>query len=371
VRILVVSHPPLSPEFGAAQSALELGEALRGRGHEVTVWSPEPLPASTRWWNRWLAQRRAIERFVAERGPFDLLDLPGISVSRELARAAPVVARSTQPELLYLKEALISQARRRPFPSPRLPAHALLAGVVAGAMIAGWRRARWVLCLGSIELEWMRRRFPGLAPRLRRYVVAPPAAEQAALAEVRRRRETEGSGRPAPRRFLWIGRWVSHKGTARLVGFLRRRAAARPEETFTLAGCGPGAERDCPPELLRSGQVRIVPSFSRAELPALLAGHDAGLFTSTVEGWGLCLNEMLEAGLPVFATPAGGARDLSRLFPRSLRPFPPPMDARPLPGAEGEDDWEGYYGHFSWARIAERYEREVLAPLAPLTEGAS
>lgn len=358
MRLLVVSHPPLAAEYGAAQLALNLGAACRRRGHEVTVWSPEPLPPETRWWHRWLRQRQAIEAYVAAHGPFDVIDVPAISVGRRLARAATIVARSVQPELLYLAAGLDAQLRRRPFPSLLLPFHAAHAGRLGLALLGGWHRARWILCLGSLELDWMRRRFPRWERKLRSYEIAPSSTDREILAAVRRRRVP-----PSPEkgtRFLWIGRWVPHKGTERLVRFLSERAAARPLDSFTLAGCGPAAAADCPPELLRQGRLRIVPFFHRAELPALLAAHDAGLFTSTVEGWGLSLNEMLESGMPVFATLAGGVPDLRRFFPQTLHPFPPPLEL-PVPAAAEPADYEE---HFTWDRIACRYETEILAPLA-------
>jgi glycosyltransferase involved in cell wall biosynthesis len=355
MRILLVSHPPLTAESGAAQIALNLTAALRSRGHDAEAWSPEPLPAH--WWDRWRRHRRAIERFATENGPFDVIDCPAVSVSPRLACAAFVVARSVQPELGYIAADLREQLRR---PTHRLPFHALYDAGVAAALLRGWRRAPVLLCLGSAEEGWMRRRFPRLAPKLRHYFVAPDTAERQALAAVReerRRRSPQGPGT----RFLWIGRWVAHKGTARLLRFLAERAAGHPDDMFTLAGCGPDAERDAArllAPLLREGRLRIVPAFSRGELPALLTAHDAGLFTSAVEGWGLSLNEMLEAGLTVYATAAGGVADLRPFWGGRLLPFPPPPG---LPTEAPEPDLAAYLSTFSWPEIARRYETDALA----------
>jgi glycosyltransferase involved in cell wall biosynthesis len=356
MRILLISHPPLVAELGAPQVAISLAAALRARGHDAQAWSPEPLPAGTRWWNLWLCQRRVIERFAAAEGPFDVIDTPAISASRRLARCGPLVVRSVQPELRYLLLGIRSDLDRHL--SARTAAHALLGGPIACGIVGGWRRARSILCLGSDELTWMRRRFPRWSSKLKLYFNALPEEERPALAEVRRGRSAI-SGTPGLR-FLWIGRWTAHKGTLRLLEFLRRRIAICPGDTFTLAGCGPLAERDLPPDWLRSGRVRLVPSFTRRELPSLLASHQAGLFTSDVEGWGLNLNEMLESGLIVFATEAGAVVDLRPYFPSSLRPFPPPLviEAGPIEDLDGS----GYYERFSWPEIARSYERQVLAP---------
>ena len=356
MRILVVSHPPLAAELGAAQIAVNLAAALAARGHDALAWSPEPLPRPA--WARWRGQTREIEAFVQRHGPFDVVDLPAITASARLAAGARLVARSVQPELRYLAMNLRAHLTRRQHQLPRTAVQTLLA---SAAVRQGWRRASSILCLGSVERQWMQRHFPPLAPRLDAYVVAPAEADRRAFAEVR------GSRQPRPRgagtRFLWIGRWAAHKGVHDLLRFIAERAGGGGGDTFTLAGCGGAPERTVPARLLRDGRVRIVPSFRRDELPGLLAEHDAGLFTSLVEGWGLCLNEMLEAGLTVYATPAGGVQDLAPFWGARLRPFPPPAAAAAAP-AGGADpgpppDLAGYLDHFSWPAIAARYEAAV------------
>lgn len=356
MKILLVSHPPLTAELGAAQIALHLAAALRGRGHAAAGWSPEPLPPGVRWWNLWKRQREAMERYAAENGPFDAIDTPAISASAALARYGPLVVRSVQPELLYLRQDVRADLARRFPPSPRSLAHAAFAVPRARAITAGWERARLVLCLGSIELERMRRRYPGWGPRLASYVCAPSPLDRAALGEVRRGRVR----RPASGvRFLWIGRWAAHKGIRALARWIEARSAAAPLDSFTIAGCGPRAEWELGPDWLRTHRVRLIPSFPRSELPGLLATHDAGVFTSTVEGWGLSLNEMLESGLPVFATEAGAVADLRPFFPDSLKPFPPPD--RFAPPAVEDLEANGYLSRFNWDAVARGYEEALWA----------
>jgi glycosyltransferase involved in cell wall biosynthesis len=359
VRILLVSHPALAAEKGAAQIALNLAAALRARGHEAVAWSPEPLAADTRWWNLRRRQARAAARFAAGSGPWDLVDTPAVTASRELARCGPLVARSVQPELRYVWHGVRNDLLHRP--SPRALLHAALAVPLERAIVGGWRRARTILCLGSQEMAWMRRRYPSWRSKLGCYLCAPAAGEQSALAAVRRARRPLAAG--GARNFLWIGRWAAHKGTRRLVRFIAERLAAAPEDRFTLAGCGAPADPALAAEWLRSGQVRLVPAFARAELPALLAAHEVGLFTSEAEGWGLTLNEMLEAGLIVYATEAGAVADLRPFFPSSLRPFPPPLS---IAAGKPEDlDANGYYQTFSWPAIAAAYERQAADAVMP------
>jgi glycosyltransferase involved in cell wall biosynthesis len=362
MRVLVVSHPPLEAELGAAQIALHLAAALRRRGHDARAWSPEPLPAGTRGWNLWRRQREGIERFAAAAGPFDVIDTPALTASPKVARAGRLVVRSVQPEMRYLLHGVARDLGRRP--SPRALARALVGCRQGAAIVNGWRRGQKVLCLGSLELAWMRRRFPFWHAKLGCYDCAPAPAERAALAAVRRQRNAAGARAPLAEgvRFLWIGRWAAHKGTARLLRFLAARAVSHPADTLTLAGCGRGPERDLPAAWLRDGRVNIVATFERTALPALLAAHDAGLFTSDVEGWGLSLNEMLESGLPVYATAAGAVEDLLPFFPGTLRPFPPPDHGGVAPAAPVDLGANGYEARFNWDAIAGAYERQALAP---------
>jgi glycosyltransferase involved in cell wall biosynthesis len=353
MKILLVSHAPLTAELGAAQIALRLAAALRDRGHDAAAWCPDSLPPKTSWWNLWRRQREAVARFAAEHGPFDVIDTPAIFAGRGLLSHGTLVVRSIQPELLYLQQEVCDDLARHYF-SPRSLAHTAQALQRHRAIVGGWRRARLIVCLGGIELAWMQRRFPRWRRKLTSYVCAPAAAERAALAEVRRRRAPPEGERI---RFLWIGRWAAHKGLKRLRRWIAERLAQTPEDTITIAGCGAGAARDLPPAWLRSGRVRLVPAFSRCELPALLASHDAGVFTSTVEGWGLSLNEMLESGMPVYAMPAGGARDLQPFWQGRLRPFPPPLEI--LDPEETGPSLEAYDSYFSWPEIARRYERDL------------
>lgn len=359
----MVTYGPLSAEMGAAQVALNLSEALSARGHEVVVWSPPPLPPQVRWWQDWIWRRRQLEEYLDAAPPFDAVDLPTIALSRRLARRAPLVARSTQPALQYfLLDAQDSLARAGR--SPLIATAQLLhCARLRAAVVRGWHHAAVILCLGTAEQEWMHLRFPWTLPRLAHYFNTVGREEQEELARIRRDRSAPpGSGI----RFLWIGRWARHKGTDRLVRFLGQRAASHPRDSFTLAGTGSGgiAGIDALPAGLRD-RVRVVPSFPRTGLAELLRSHDAGLFTSTAEGWGLSLNEMLESGLPVFATEAGGVRDLRPYFPDTLLPFPPPLDAA-LPSGR-ETDLSAYYRQFTWEAIAERYEADVLHRLRKVT----
>lgn len=357
LRILIVSHPPVEKAYGAAQIAISLGEALGERCHDVTVWSPEPLETSRLGWNKWLLQRRAIERFLGASRPFDVVDLPPVSISPALAEAAPVVvARSVQPDLLYLESERRALAASGVRNLPRYLLSLLAAAPLARALAAGWHRAHVALCLGSHEREWMADRFPGIRGRLREYVAAPGNEDRRKLHEVARSR------RPLEEhsvRWLWIGRWVAHKGTRTLLEFMRERFRVTSDR-FTIAGCGEGVEREMDQEWIRVSRVQVVPSFRRVDLPRLLGDHDAGLFTSEVEGWGLSVQEMLESGLPVAASHAGCVPDLAAHLDSGLVAFPPSGGQSAQAPVRFR---ESYRQRFDWSQIAASYEATVVTAL--------
>jgi len=163
-------------------------------------------------------------------------------------------------------------------------------------------------------------------------------------------------------RFLWIGRWAPHKGTRALVRFMRTWAVSHPEDRFTIAGCGSDAAPDLPESLVATGRLRLISTFTRDELPALLAEHDVGLFTSEAEGWGLSISEMIESGMPVAATRTGAVEDLEPLAPDAFLAFPPPRDLSQddLPAV---GNLELYLSRIHWPEIVRRYEEEMLLPL--------
>lgn len=354
MRVLIVSFAPLSARLGAAQIVLRSTESLRARGHDAIAWAPTNPAPPVAWWRHPEWRRRELERFLDRERPFDLLDLPPVALDRRLARRARTVARSVQPDWLYFRSEWSDPAKFRGNPL-RVAANLAYDLAQQRAVRRGHRLAGRILCLGSLERDGLAGR-SGIDREPACYVMAPSADEQRDLAAIRAARAL---GHPEAVRFLWIGRWAAHKGISRLVAFLDRRLRESPGDSCTIAGCGPAAERALPQDLLDRGRIRIVPSFSRAELGELLSGHDAGLFTSVAEGWGVTLNEMLESGMPVYATRAGGVVDLLPCFPHALRPFPPPpgpldLDALDDPLATG------YYERFTWDRIALAYERDVL-----------
>jgi len=347
MRILVVTHPPLEPRLGAAQLAIALAGALRVRGHDVTLWSTSP-PANE---PRGASAEARLTDLLRRSERFDVIDIPANSLSPEIAAQTFTVARSFQPEFLYQRADLTAELRRL---SPRLPAHLVRAWRTRALLVSGWRHANRILCLGSLECDWMKGRYPAWQGKLRWYRAAPSEEQRTDLLAVRARR----SGVDRGGRLLWLGRWAAHKGIAHLRAMVESVPAVR-RRGLTLAGCGDAPLGSWPSAWFESGLVELIPTFDRGGLPSLLERHDVGLFTSTAEGWGLSLSEMLESGMTVFATRSGGVPDLQPYFPETLRSLSADADftARVPEDIVGN----GYLETFSWPAVAEYYERHVLA----------
>jgi glycosyltransferase involved in cell wall biosynthesis len=354
MRILIACPCPIDRELGAAQVHLNLAAALRARGHDAVVWAlPTHFPG-THWTQSPLRARGALRSFLRREEPFDVVDCAPVFVSRRAPdpRVANVrwVARSTQPDALYLWETVrgsLGRSRRAIARTAKDGAWWAFCSLLA---CDGMSAANHVVCHSSTEKEWIGATFPWLRSKVHTYGAALSSEDKDRLALVRRARRARGRAHAA--RYIWLGRWIDQKGTAALTTFLSARLQAT-ESVFTVAGCGAEGEQALAP-LTVTGRVRVVPSYRRSELPGLLADHDAGLFTSRVEGWGLVLNEMVESGLPVYATRAGGVDEIRSMLGPFVQDFPPPIDPT-LPAQPTEETFARYDASFSWDAVAGRY----------------
>ena len=362
IRILIATHAPLSSESGAGQVAINLAEEFRKQGHDVTRWSPHPMPHLPRWWQQVenvQLMRAKLDKFLDSQEAFDVIDCMGSLITKKVSRSASVVVcRSVQPVILYIVSDLLNPKDKGLKKIGLFIFNVLFGLFCIFLSLQGWSRATYILCLGSLELEWMKKWFPWWRNKLLVYLHAISNDERSELTKIRLNRKQQEREEI---RFIWIGRWVAHKGIKKLVKFILQREISNPQDTFTIAGGGDSPEQDFPSELIQSGKLKIIPSFKRNELYSLLANHDVGLFTSEVEGWGLTLNEMLESGLPVFATKAGGVPDLQPFF-ETLMPFPPPEYFIPT-FLDSSQLLEDYYASYNWEKIAETYAEVLIKKL--------
>ena len=356
MRVLIVSPNPIVRELGASQMAINLAGALRELGVNVVLWELPSYERKSWWLPGFVGWRKDLVQYIGSNGPFDVIDAPAQAITSQLRSHALCVARSVQPQLSYLwanlKHARISNAKDILW----FLRNCAAALYEAWMLIGGWSNSHLILCLGSLERDWMIRKFPIWRTKIRYYLNAISNEDRYCLEKIRKSRK------PRPYssgiRFLWIGRWVAHKGVHLLVPFINEWTTNHPLDTFTIAGCGLGPYPEISQNAIPNNRLKIIPYFARAELPAILSFHDVGLFTSTDEGWGLVLNEMLESGMPVYATRAGGVSDLGPVVSQLLRKFPP--DTGDLyQEIEMPLDWRNYGQSFSWAAIASRYVEMV------------
>lgn len=138
---------------------------------------------------------------------------------------------------------------------------------------------------------------------------------------------------PVPMRLLFFGSWVDRKGVPELVDaitLLHRRAV---EFELTLAGTGASEEVACsfPPDV--RPRVRVQTHVSRAEVPALLAGHDIFIASSWYEGMPLTVLEAAGASMALVLTDIAGHRQILRSVGADSRQsavLVPPHDGRAL-----------------------------------------
>lgn len=349
LRILIASNCEPVASFGAGQLAARFGESLGESGAEITHWYPQ-LDAGLKWWQHLPWSKKNLNEFVEKNGPFDVIDCPAEFITSFKNHRGLVVARSIQPVLHYIvaqlcgswQEVVEDFGKLR-----RLAVSCAYSAQVGSSYLEGIHRADRILCLGTIEYDWMHRNFKHLRSKLFKHCLGPSASEQSQLAALRY------LPRDTTKRVLWIGRWCPQKGTRLLEHILASLFRADAKATATIAGFVSMEYLELNDELRKNERIKFVPTFTRAELMELLAAHNIGLLTSRAEGWGLVLNEMLEAGLTVYSTEAGGFIDLKPFFPNQLKKLT--AASIPFVREEPEDNLQEYYGQFSWASVGRAY----------------
>ncbi len=111
---------------------------------------------------------------------------------------------------------------------------------------------------------------------------------------------------------LFLGSWIDRKGTQDIVPALTTVLEARPNATFTIAGCGDmDAVRLFPAQLHH--RIHQIPRVTgEAELLAVYRKHAVFVAPSIFEGQLLTMLEAAGAGLPVVATRRCGMKDFVR-----------------------------------------------------------
>jgi glycosyltransferase involved in cell wall biosynthesis len=247
----------------------------------------------------------------------------------------------------------------------------------------------------GVELTWMERQFPFLAPLLRRIVRGSAAVTAISTYTAERLRRQVPGGDPAiipfgaavdapaepppytydgtrPFELLFVGRLVERKGVHLLLDAL---ASLPPERRVVLhvVGDGPDRERlEAQARRLGLGEHAVFHGFvSREALQRRLETCDAFVLPAVIdakgdtEGLGVVLIEAMSYARPVIASAAGGIVDIVKDGRNGL--LVPPGDAAALAAAVGGmmDDpararafglhgREDVAANFSWDVIADR-----------------
>jgi glycosyltransferase involved in cell wall biosynthesis len=112
---------------------------------------------------------------------------------------------------------------------------------------------------------------------------------------------------------LFCGTWDHMKGIHDLIAAFEQLHAGG--DTYRLTILGPGVSEDVVQRAFSEAVrpfVTVVPRAPESQVMQMYREHDALLWTSTYEGFGLVLLEAMSQRLPVIATPVGCAASLVR-----------------------------------------------------------
>jgi glycosyltransferase involved in cell wall biosynthesis len=313
MRILLVGDYPADPRLGSAKVYYKLREEMRALGHHVDLLLAPEIGARPRSWrirqtvSPWMAAR-AIRRAVAERGPYDVVDVAsgeGLLLAlgrstRGRRRGPAIVARSHGLEHLNYRRTL-DDARdgllRKPwtrriwYPAVRLPQVAAAARFADALIVANEGDRAF-----AVEHGWK---------RPERVHVVPHGVSARFLAEAPEEDAPRGEG------ILFCGSWDAVKGAPYLARAMSILCADPAPPRLTILG--PGVDEAAvlagfAPEA--RPHVRVVPRTDEEEVMRHYRTHDLLVFPSTYEGFGMVVVEAMSQRLPVVATPVGCVRAL-------------------------------------------------------------
>ncbi len=334
LRVLMVLHLPWGRNLGAPRVQLELAEAFRSRGHVVEKfsytdafedWPRTQLHAVLR--QTFAARAREYVARVADQ--FDVIeaqqgDLP--YAKEDLGFEGLLVVRSSGLYELYEE---FRRYERRRWP-------ARTRGKLAGRAMRRWqsrgearRQSRSLECADLInalndEERTLISDDLGLGEKC---VVIPNGLAHERFVHF------EAAAHPPERRLAtplvaFVGYWSSRKGSHDWGSIVRGVRAKMPQAEFAFLGTGRDEAtvfRDL--ALEPNNGVRVLPSFSSEELPALLGRATVGALPSYVEGFPLAVLEKLAAGLPTVAYDVPGPRETLRALDEGLLTRPGDTEA--------------------------------------------
>jgi glycosyltransferase involved in cell wall biosynthesis len=374
LRIGMSIHHDLDSNAGAPGCTLRLAEAMRGLGHEVTVFSFDDLqgaPATRRYRFPW-----SLPRLIARRGRFDVLDLSsgdGWVYSalhpRQRRQGGPLVAARSHGLEHVLDQVTRRDALRlgRPL-SWKYPLYN--GGYRLWECTQSFRRADLCFFLNQGDVQYATERLgvPPASAVLARNGAAPIFLQQAAALAT--------APPPAgPMRVAFIGSYLPRKGIAVLRDAMVTVLTRCEQASLGFFGTGLGAETvlaDYPVQL--HGRIEVTERYDNSALPARLAGYHVLAFPSLSEGAALTPVEAMACGLVPVVSSAPGAHEAVTDGVSGL--VTPAGDAAALAGGvtrllEDAAMWRELRagalrrcGDFAWPGIAEQTVAEYRAAAA-------
>jgi glycosyltransferase involved in cell wall biosynthesis len=312
VRILLIGDYPRDPRLGSAKVFLKLQGELRGLGHTCDLLLADELGGLPH--NPYMRQAfgpvaafASVRRIFRERGPYDVIDASsaeglwiGLARRRGCFRGTALVARSNGLEHLNYQRMLDDHdagllhkpwTRRLFHPVVRLTQVAMSARV-----------ADRLLLLNELDRDFAVNRRWKPADEID---VVPHGVSSEFLAESNGRSSARGAG------LLFCGSWTDVKGVSYLASafstLIHDGCAAR------LSVLGGGVPRETILSAFSAvarQHVTVLDRMPEQQVMAAYRTHDALVWPSTYEGFGMVVVEAMSQRLPVIATPVGCARAL-------------------------------------------------------------
>lgn len=344
MRILVVSnfYPPYHVG-GYELGCRDIVAALRERGHAVTVLTstykvsgPEQEGDTFRWLAPTFPADWAASQWEYGRR------LTGMEAQNQ--RAFRRLCRRVRPDVVYfwnlthVSLSLVFLAQRWSLTTSFF---------VSDGWLADWRADRWCRFLGQFHpkvplrrLLWAGLRL-GLRTRGLLLPSGPPDTHHVQFCSHYLKQAAQETGLPVedaqvvhwgvdagrfpfqestspPRRLLYVGQLMRHKGVHTAIEAVRQVTQAIPEAGVTLTLAGGSVDEAYVASLHEQVQssgleavVRFTGSLPREDLPALYHQHDILLFPSAwEEPFAITPLEAMSSGLAVVATTTGGSPEI-------------------------------------------------------------
>ncbi len=363
LRILLVGDYPADPRLGSSKVYYKLREEFTRLGHQCDLMlQPElgswPRQSKLRWALGPAVAARAVARTRRQYDVIDVASAEGavLALRERLAAGDPtaVVSRSHGLEHRNFRRLLDDHTagfvrkgwyRRWWYPLSRMSQVALAARLADRLIVLNAGDAEFAVARG-----WKRRDAIDVVPHgvSARFLASAPAPDA-----------RRGGG------LLFCGTWDDVKGVPYLADAFSRLITSMPSARLTILGHGAPAEavlaRFTPQA---RDAVTVVPRVDEEEVMRQYRLHDALVFPSTYEGFGMVVLEAMSQRLPVIATPVGCVPELVDDGITGL--IVPPRSAAELAGAMERILREPGLGRqladrafsqaaaHTWARTAER-----------------